>query len=247
MVFSVVIDGVRNQFFPFFKKESIKNIADFSSYSEHTGGTAEIYLSKDKYYLLKLMRCKHKLKDGFFIWFYKVFLKKVTVIKLDAFREARGYKIANKANIKTPILYSWGVPSSFFNDFVSYFLIEYKSGSKPGSLYFKSLSFDGKKVFLSNLAGQLARLSRLGFSHRDLHLDNLLIEKNGNILWIDNHFKRLPLFKNRRIKQLDYSIRHILYLVENLDAKINFDKYRNDLLAFLDSPDKFDLPEIINL
>lgn len=114
MIFCVVINGIKSNLLSFVRNDKIKSLTAFFSFNEHSGGTAEIYISEDRLYLL----------------------------------------------------------------------------------------------------------SRLGYSHRDFHLDNLLIGSNGEIYWIDNHFKKLSFFNFMKVKQFDYSIRHIIDLVKNVVWKL---------------------------
>ena len=57
-----------------------------------------------------------------------------------------------------------------------------------------SLSFDDG---LQSSAEEVARLAQAGFVHRDLHYNNLLLDSEGEIIWIDAHVRRLPRKRDR--------------------------------------------------
>lgn len=38
----------------------------------------------------------------------------------------------------------------------------------------------------------IIQLAKSGYYHLDLHFNNILIDKRGQMIWIDTHIKRLP-------------------------------------------------------
>ena len=220
MIFKVNLNNELHNFIVYSGNGDALN-KKFEEFNKHTGKTAKIYLSENKF-ILKVMLCKQDIKNNFFGWFYKNLLKKLSVFKLDGFREYSGYKIAHSIGLKTPIFYCWGSALSPFDDILSFLLISYEEDTVSGSGYFKGLSNADKIMFVNNLTGEIVKLAKHGYSHRDLHLDNFLVKNNGDIIWIDNHFKKLSFFKSKKKKQLAKSIFYVdgvlkdyLYIIEN--------------------------------
>lgn len=152
--------------------------------------------------MIKLERDKYKANRDLLRWFFRDFVRRVFIFGSDAKREFKGYKIARLAGLNTPKLYSWGVSLSLFNEFSAFIMVENKIKATPGLSYFRSLSKDDKVDFLIRLANEAVTLAKYGYVHRDFHLNNFLIDDDGRVLWIDNHFRKLSKFKKKRWKQL---------------------------------------------
>ncbi|MDR9440500.1 MAG: hypothetical protein RI841_13555, partial [Halomonas sp.] len=64
--------------------------------------------------------------------------------------------------------------------------------AQPGGEVFDALNEDRRLAFLERFCREVAQLACAGYVHRDLHYNNLLIDRDGNIVWIDAHLRRLP-------------------------------------------------------
>lgn len=49
-------------------------------------------------------------------------------------------------------------------------------------------------------------LAKNGYTHRDLHLNNILVDKHGEIYWIDIHLRKLSHSINDKIIEIDESL-----------------------------------------
>ena len=160
MIFKVNLNNELHNFIVYSGNGDALN-KKFEEFNKHTGKTAKIYLSEDGF-ILKVMLCKHNIKSNFFGWFYKNLLKKLSIFKLDGFREYSGYKIAHSIGLKTPKFYCWGSALSPFNDVLSFLLISYEKDTVSGLNYFKSLSDADKIIFVHKLASEVVKLAKYG-------------------------------------------------------------------------------------
>lgn len=200
MFFKIKIDSLDNNLILFSNSKLQGN--EFVSFNNHTGISSDLYVSTCKNLLLKIERPKYSFSKNFLRWLLRDLLRKFFVLGWDAKREYRGYKIAKRAGIATPKAHCWGGTLSPFNKILSFIIIEYKKNSMSGLLYFNSLSECDKCVFIERLASDAVALARHGYVHRDFHLNNFLVNEDGTLSWIDTHFKKLSLFKNKRSRQL---------------------------------------------
>ena len=189
-----------------FKGHIPKDSIGFSFYSDHTGKASDLYLSVNKKYLLKVQRCKYSLNKNFIKWVLRDFFKKLTILNLDARREFKGYKLVNRAGLKTPKMYCWGSSLSPLSSIVSFMIVEYKKDVVCGFSYFNSLQESERVNFITKLSYEASLLAQQGYIHRDFHLNNFLVDDLGGILWIDVHLRKLSNNKKKRREQIVKSL-----------------------------------------
>lgn len=78
----------------------------------------------------------------------------------------------------------------------SLLLMEHVQHARPGGEVFDAMDEAERSEFLRRFSQEVALLARHGFVHRDLHYNNLLIDSEGCIIWIDAHIRRLPWRKS---------------------------------------------------
>lgn len=196
----------KNNFFLLFNSINIDLNICFLPFNEHTGFSSQLYTSSDDKYLIKAEVCKYLSNKNFFSWFFRDFLKKFYLLDLDAKKEHNGYKVAQAAGLNTPSIYSWGVSLLPCNNIISLLIIDYRKDVLPGLVYFNSLTSDNKENFIVKLGYEAVKLAKHGYVHKDLHLNNFLIDNEKNIIWIDNHFRKLSRNKNKKWKQIVNSL-----------------------------------------
>lgn len=189
-----------------FKGHIPKDSIGFSFYSDHTGKASDLYLSVNKRYLLKVQRCKYSLNKSFIKWVLRDFFKKFTILNLDARREFKGYKLVNRAGLKTPKMYCWGSSLSPLSSIVSFMIVEYKQDVVCGFSYFNSLQESERINFITKLSYEASLLAQQGYIHRDFHLSNFLVDGLGEIFWIDVHLRKLSTNKKKRREQIANSL-----------------------------------------
>lgn len=183
-----------------------KDSKGFSFYGDHTGKASDLYLSVNKRYLLKVQKCKYSFNNEFIKWTLRDLFKKFTILNLDARREFKGYKLVNRAGLKTPKMYCWGSSLSPLSSIVSFMIIEYKQDVVCGFSYFNSLQKSERINFITKLSYEASMLAQQGYIHRDFHLSNFLVDDLGEIFWIDVHLRKLSTNKKKRREQIVNSL-----------------------------------------
>lgn len=178
----------------------------FTFFKDHAGSSSDLYITGDKTVLIKTEVFKYNIKEDFFRWFFRDFFKKIFIYGLDARREYKGYKIAQSIGLKTPKVYCWSIPFSYKSSILSFIVVEFKKNDMPGLSYFNSLTDSERVIFITNLASEAALLAKNGYTHRDLHLNNILVDKHGEIYWIDIHLRKLSHSINSKIIEIDESL-----------------------------------------
>jgi hypothetical protein len=164
-------------------------------------GSSNFFLGRDNL-LAKVVPDKYDRSLKPFKWLFRDYLEKRVLLQLDARKEFRSLQIIKRAGLNTPICYGWGVSINPFNTFGSIFLMEFLEHATPGKAHFYSLTQSEQIAFLDLLCEEIAVLAKFGFTHRDLHLNNLMVSKGGCIIWIDTHIRQLPSNKAKRWKAL---------------------------------------------
>ncbi|MCT7654756.1 phosphotransferase [Oceanimonas sp. NS1] len=88
----------------------------------------------------------------------------------------------------------------------SLLLMERVQDARSGGHCFEDMNEAERLEFLTRFSQEVAALARAGFVHRDLHYDNLLLDPQGNIIWIDAHVRRLPRQRDRHWAAIQASL-----------------------------------------
>ncbi|WP_108444435.1 lipopolysaccharide kinase InaA family protein [Halomonas denitrificans] len=155
-------------------------------------GSSRFFVSQDQKILAKVVPDKFPRRQAPLKWLLRDYLEKRWLGQTDARKEYRSLQVLRRAGLATPRCYGWGVSLNPGNHNGSLLLMEHVQNAQPGGEVFNKLDEQGRLAFLERFCLEVARLAGAGYAHRDLHYDNLLIDKNGDILWIDTHVRRLP-------------------------------------------------------
>lgn len=169
-------------------------------------GSSRFYLSEDGYILGKVTSDKYSRINNPIKWLLHDYMEKRLLLQADAAKEYRSLMILRRSGLRTPRCYGWGISFQPGNSGGSLLLMEHVQDARPGGDVFDTMTEAERLVFLNRFSQEVALLAKAGFVHRDLHYNNLLLDRNDEIIWIDAHVRRLP-----RKKSLHWSaIRHSL-------------------------------------
>lgn len=147
-------------------------------------------------------------------WLLHDYLEKRLLLQADAAKEYRSLMILRRTGLRTPHCYGWGVSLHPGNNGGSLLLMEHLQDARPGGDVFEVMTEAERLVFLTRFSQEVALLALAGYVHRDLHYNNLLLDRNGQIIWIDAHVRRLP-----RRKSLHWSAIHRSLTVDKLGGE----------------------------
>ncbi|MFG6667837.1 hypothetical protein ACGK9R_12065 [Halomonas sp. HNIBRBA4712] len=153
--------------------------------------------------LFKLVRDKYSPKEHFWRWLGRDIISKRLTGSYDAYKEFASRRILQQLGQNTVDVRCYGVALNFLNPLGSLYAMERLENCVTGSAHFETLSETERTVFIDTLAAQVVELARAGYYHRDLHLDNLLVDDQGRLVWIDTHVKALPTSAKKRAALLD--------------------------------------------
>lgn len=174
-------------------------------------GSSRFYISEDGCILGKVTSDKYSRTNHPIKWLLHDYMEKRLLLQADAAKEYRSLMTLRRAGLRTPRCYGWGVSFQPGNSGGSLLLMEHVQGARPGGDVFDTMTEAERLVFLSRFSQEVALLAKAGFVHRDLHYNNLLLDGNDNIIWIDAHVRRLP-----RRKSLHWSAIHHSLTVDKL-------------------------------
>jgi len=155
-------------------------------------GSSRFFVSQDQRILAKVVPDKFARCQAPFKWLLRDYLEKRWLGQSDARKEFLSLQILRRAGLATPRCHGWGVSLDPGNRNGSLLLMEHVQNARPGGEVFDELDEQGRLAFLERFCQEVARLARAGYVHRDLHYNNLLIDEDENIVWIDAHLRRLP-------------------------------------------------------
>ncbi|NIC04147.1 lipopolysaccharide kinase InaA family protein [Billgrantia bachuensis] len=155
-------------------------------------GSSRFFLSTDHRILAKVVPDKFDRRQAPLKWLLQDYIEKRWLAQSDGRMEYLSLQVLRRAGLKTPRCYGWGISLNPNNRSASLLLMERVHGTRPGGEVFDEMDEAGREAFLERLCEQVAQLAHMGYTHRDLHYNNLLIDAKGEIYWIDAHVRRLP-------------------------------------------------------
>ena len=155
-------------------------------------GSSRFYVSADQQILAKVVPDKFRKRKAPFKWLLRDYLEKRWLGQSDARKEFLNLRTLRQAGLKTPRCHGWGISLNPGNRNASLLLMEHMQQARPGGEIFDALDEIGRQAFLERFCREVAQLAHAGYVHRDLHYNNLLIDSEENIVWIDAHLRRLP-------------------------------------------------------
>ncbi|PRY67377.1 lipopolysaccharide kinase InaA family protein [Halomonas ventosae] len=155
-------------------------------------GSSRFFLSADGRILAKVVPDKFGKRRAPLRWLLRDYLEKRWLGQSDARKEYQSLQRLRRAGLATPHCHGWGISLNPGNRNASLLLMEHVQDARPGGEVFDALDEDGRLVFLERFCREVAQLARAGYVHRDLHYNNLLIDRDENLVWIDAHLRRVP-------------------------------------------------------
>ncbi|MBY5930372.1 hypothetical protein KUV86_14780 [Halomonas sp. DP8Y7-3] len=165
-------------------------------------GSSRFFVSEDGRILAKVVPDKFSKKLEPFKWLTRDYLEKRWLAQSDARKEYLSMRILDNAGLTTPRCHGWGVSLNPGNRNASLLLMERVEGATAGEYLFLNGSETDRYSLLEIIAKDVLKLAKAGFLHRDLHLNNLLVSPNQQLIWIDAHLRPMPAFSRRRLGAL---------------------------------------------
>ncbi|MBP5979609.1 MAG: hypothetical protein KA748_05350 [Halomonas sp.] len=165
--------------------------------------SSHFYVQAQSGTLFKLVRDKYSPKENFWRWLGRDIISKRLTGSYDARKEFTSRRILEQLGQHTVDVRGYGVALNFFNPLGSLYAMEHMQNCMTGSAYFEMLDEAGRYTFIETLSLQIIQLAKAGYYHRDLHLDNLLMDDQQQLIWIDTHIKALPASSKKRAALLE--------------------------------------------
>lgn len=154
--------------------------------------SSRFYLSEDGSILAKVVPDKFAKRREPLNWLARDYLEKRWLLQSDARKEFLSLRVLHRTGLATPRCHGWGLSLNPANRNASLLLMEHKQAARPGGEVFDALDEAGRRRFLERFCNDIAILARAGYVHRDLHYNNLLVDADERLIWIDTHIRRLP-------------------------------------------------------
>ncbi|WP_275288346.1 lipopolysaccharide kinase InaA family protein [Halomonas elongata] len=155
-------------------------------------GSSRFYVSQDQRILAKVVPDKYRKRQHPLKWLCRDYLEKRWLMQSDARKEFLSLRILRQAGLRVPGFHGWGISLNPANRTPSLLLMEQVRDARVGGEVFDDLDETGRRRFLDDFCREVAQLARAGYVHRDLHLNNLLVDDQGRLTWIDAHVRPLP-------------------------------------------------------
>lgn len=159
---------------------------------------SHFYLQAPSGTLFKLVQDKYSPKEHFWRWLGRDIISKRLAGSYDARKEFTSRRVLKQLGQHTVDVRCYGVALNLMNPLGSLYAMEHMENCVPGSTYFETLDEAGRDRFIEMLSQQVIELAKAGYYHRDLHLDNLLMDDQKRLIWIDTHIKALPSSSKKR-------------------------------------------------
>ncbi|UYF99847.1 hypothetical protein [Halomonas sp. GD1P12] len=160
--------------------------------------SSRFFLQEKTDTLFKLVHDKYSPREDFWRWLGRDIISKRLTGSYDAHKEYQSRRILKKLGQRTVNVRCYGVALNFLNPLGSLYAMEHMSRCQAGSDYYATLDDTSRARFIDTLASQVAALAEAGYYHRDLHLDNLMVDESTQLIWIDTHVKALPSSREKR-------------------------------------------------
>ncbi|WP_127062284.1 hypothetical protein [Vreelandella nanhaiensis] len=164
---------------------------------------SHFYVQAQSGTLFKLVRDKYSPKEHFWRWLGRDIISKRLAGTYDARKEFASRRILEQLGQHTVDVRCYGVALNFLNPLGSLYAMKHIENCVTGSVYFETLDEAGRYSFIETLSLQVIQLAKAGYYHRDLHLDNLLMDDQQRLIWIDTHIKALPSSSKKRAALLE--------------------------------------------
>ena len=161
-------------------------------------GSSRFYTSQDGKILAKVVPDKFSKRQHPLQWLTRDYLEKRWFAQSDARKEYLSMRILHRTGLRTPRFHCWGLSLNPANRNASLLLMERIEHAQMGGDLFKEMDEPCRERLLDRVADEVLMLARAGYLHRDLHLNNLLVTPDNELIWVDAHLRRMP---NSQAKQ----------------------------------------------
>ncbi|SEM90884.1 lipopolysaccharide kinase InaA family protein [Halomonas caseinilytica] len=169
-------------------------------------GSSRFYVSQDQRILAKVVPDKYRKQRQPLKWMYRDYLEKRLLMQSDARKEFLSRRILRHAGLRVPDCYGWGISFNPANRNPSLLLMEQLHNARVGGEVFDELDEDGRQRFLEHFCQEVVQLAHAGYVHRDLHYNNLMVDDQGHLNWIDAHVRPLPRRTDERWPAIQASL-----------------------------------------
>ncbi|WP_413616489.1 phosphotransferase [Halomonas cupida] len=162
-------------------------------------GSSRFYTSTDGAILAKVVPDKFSRRREPLKWLTRDYLEKRCLAQSDARKEYMSLRTLQRAGLRTPRCHGWGLSLNPANRNASLLLMEHIQGARMGGdVVFLQADEASRERLLDQVADEVLKLAQAGYLHRDLHLNNLLVTAEHELVWVDAHLKPMPRANNKR-------------------------------------------------
>ncbi|MCE8014981.1 hypothetical protein HOP62_02690 [Halomonas sp. MCCC 1A17488] len=154
-------------------------------------GSSRFFTSSDGNLVAKVVPDKYSRWQSPLKWLMRDYLEKRWLGQCDAREEYESLQILKQAGLTTPRCHGWGISLNPGNSNASLLLTELIHDARPGGEVFDEIDEADRLAFLERFCTEVAQLAKLGYVHRDLHYNNLLIRHDQTIVWIDANVRKI--------------------------------------------------------
>ncbi|CBV42851.1 lipopolysaccharide kinase InaA family protein [Halomonas elongata] len=155
-------------------------------------GSSRFYVSQDQRILAKVVPDKFSKRRHPLKWLLHDYLEKRWLMQSDARKEFLSLRILQRAGLRVPHCHGWGLSFNPANRAPSLLLMERLHDARTGGEVFDALDETGRRHLLDTFCREVVQLAHAGYVHRDLHFNNLLVDDQGRLTWLDAHVRPLP-------------------------------------------------------
>nr|WP_300310975.1 lipopolysaccharide kinase InaA family protein [Halomonas sp.] len=155
-------------------------------------GSSRFYTSQDGKILAKVVPDKFSKRQHPLQWLTRDYLEKRWFAQSDARKEYLSMRILHRTGLRTPRFHGWGLSLNPVNRNASLLLMERIEHAQMGGDRFREMDEPCREQLLDRVADEVLMLAKAGYLHRDLHLNNLLVTPDNELIWVDAHLRRMP-------------------------------------------------------
>lgn len=151
--------------------------------------------------LVKLRREKYLPSRNPLAWFFRVLIRDRILFQFESRKERTGGRRLAAAGLKVARNLGWGLSVNPFNEWLSVYICAVEK-AKTVHQVFQDSGPRRRQEIVEKIADELARCVGRGFVIKDPSFNNILVDAEGELIWVDTETKRF-FSRKRAVRELD--------------------------------------------